>query len=114
MPGPTAAYVHVPFCAHHCGYCDFAVATGQDHLRDLYLEALAAELATLGEPRPVKTLFIGGGTPTYLEPRQLERLLEAVTRWLPLVGPAEFSIESTPDSLDDARVAVLARYGVTR
>jgi len=55
---PRAAYVHVPFCAHHCGYCDFAIATGQDHAIELYLDALAAEIATLGEPRPVRTLFI--------------------------------------------------------
>ena len=46
---PRAAYVHVPFCAHHCGYCDFAIAVGQDHLIELYLDALAAELATLGD-----------------------------------------------------------------
>ncbi len=47
---PRTAYVHLPFCAHHCGYCDFAVTAGQDHLIELYLDALAAELATLGEP----------------------------------------------------------------
>ncbi len=109
---PRTAYVHVPFCAYHCGYCDFAVAAGQDHLRDLYLEALSVELTTLGEPRPVETLFIGGGTPTYLEPRQLDRLLTEITRWLPVSG--EFSIESTPDSLEAGRIALLAAHGVTR
>src|SRR3989454_3864409 len=81
---PRAAYVHVPFCAHHCGYCDFAVAAGKDHLIDLYIEALAAELATLGEPQPVQTLFLGGGTPTHLSARQLERLLTEIRHWLPL------------------------------
>src|SRR5204863_3442859 len=81
---PRAAYIHVPFCAHHCGYCDFAVTAGQDHLIELYLDALAAELATLGEPRPVETLFIGGGTPTYLSAEQLGRLLGMIGRWLPL------------------------------
>ena len=45
---PCAAYIHVPFCAHHCGYCDFAIAVGQDHLAELYLDALEAEMATLG------------------------------------------------------------------
>ena len=66
---PRAAYIHIPFCAHHCGYCDFAVVAGQDHLMDLYLEALTAELATLGQPQPVHSVFIGGGTPTYLDCR---------------------------------------------
>ena len=75
---PRTAYIHVPFCAHHCGYCDFAVTAGNDHLIDLYLEAIATELATLGEPRPVESLFIGGGTPTHLSADQLERLLAAV------------------------------------
>src|SRR5262245_22730544 len=82
---PRTAYVHVPFCAHHCGYCDFAVTAGQDHLIDLYLEALAVELAALGSPRPVESLFIGGGTPTHLSAAQLERLLEVVRKWLLLV-----------------------------
>ena len=70
---PRAAYIHVPFCAHHCGYCDFAVAAGQDHLIELYLDALSAELATLGTPQPVETLFLGGGTPTHLSAPQLDR-----------------------------------------
>jgi oxygen-independent coproporphyrinogen-3 oxidase len=114
---PRTAYVHVPFCGHHCGYCDFAVTAGQDHLIELYLDAVEAELATLGTPRPVETLFVGGGTPTYLGVRQLERLLASINRWLPRVpspaGP-EFSIESTPESLDDEKTALLAAAGVTR
>src|SRR5262245_3929078 len=83
------AYIHVPFCAHHCGYCDFAVTAGQDHLIDLYVEALAAELATLGEPRAVESLFIGGGTPTHLSADQLQRLLETVTKWV--VGSGQWA-----------------------
>src|ERR1700732_106765 len=89
---PRAAYVHVPFCAHHCGYCDFAVAAGKDQWIDLYLEALAAELATLGPPQPVRTLFRGGGTPTYLDAGRLERLLAAVTHWLPPAAGSEFTV----------------------
>src|SRR5438034_3218230 len=81
---PRAAYVHVPFCAHHCGYCDFAVAAGQDHLIERYLDALAAELRTLGERQAVDTLFLGGGTPSHLDAPQLERLLQTVAEWLPL------------------------------
>ena len=128
---PRTAYIHVPFCAHHCGYCDFAVTAGNDHLIDLYLDALAAELATLGEPHPVESLFIGGGTPTHLNPDQLRRLLEVIDRWLPPNGgcqppesshtrgadtprSGEFSVESTPDSWTDEKAAVLAAFGVNR
>ena len=113
---PRAAYIHVPFCAHHCGYCDFAIATGQDHLIELYLDALAAELATLEKPQPVRTLFIGGGTPTHLSAAQLERLLSTILRWLPVAADdgAEFSIECNPDSLTADKIAVLADRGVNR
>ncbi len=112
---PRTAYVHVPFCGHHCGYCDFAVTAGQDHLIELYLDALPMELAALGEPRPVESLFIGGGTPTYLKPEQLGRLLAALrTQFVPSSPNFEFSVESTPESLDVERVAVLADYGVNR
>ncbi|MFO0844806.1 MAG: radical SAM family heme chaperone HemW [Gemmataceae bacterium] len=111
---PRAAYVHVPFCAHHCGYCDFAVVAGRDALIDRYLDALAAEVATLGQPCQVETLFLGGGTPTHLTPGQLGRLLTMLTRWLPLAPGGEFSVEANPDTLTEEKVAVLAGYGVNR
>jgi oxygen-independent coproporphyrinogen III oxidase len=111
---PRAAYVHVPFCAHHCGYCDFAVAAGQDGMMELYLDALAAELATLGQPQPVQTLFIGGGTPTYLDARRLQQLLIEISKWLPLTADGEFSIESNPGTLTADKVDVLAAHGVNR
>lgn len=111
---PRTAYLHVPFCAHHCGYCDFAVTVGQDHQIELYLDALALELATLGKPQPMETLFIGGGTPTHLSPAQLDRLLTSLRQWLPLPPSAEFSIESTPESITEEKCKVLAAHGVTR
>jgi oxygen-independent coproporphyrinogen-3 oxidase len=111
---PRAAYVHVPFCAHHCGYCDFAVAAGQDHLMEVYVEALDRELSGLGTPRPVATLFLGGGTPTYLTLPALKRLLVTLRHWLPLEPDGEFSVEANPGTLDDARVALLAEHGVNR
>jgi oxygen-independent coproporphyrinogen-3 oxidase len=111
---PTAAYVHVPFCAHHCSYCDFAIAVGQDSLIELYLDALSLELSRLASPQPVRTLFLGGGTPTYLSPSQLTHLLRDVTRWLPVSGDYEFSIEANPGTLTREKVDILAKHGVTR
>src|SRR5262245_19280813 len=111
---PRAAYVHVPFCAHHCGYCDFAVAAGQDHLIDAYVDALTAELTRLGAPQPVRTLFLGGGTPTHLSAAQLDRLLTAVRAWLPPEPGAELSVEANPDGLTADKVSVLADHGVNR
>jgi oxygen-independent coproporphyrinogen-3 oxidase len=111
---PRAAYIHIPFCAHHCGYCDFAVAAGKDHLIDLYVEALGSELATLGEPQTVHSLFLGGGTPTYLPAPALERLLLSLRRWLPVESDGEFSVEANPGTLDAARIDLLAEFGVNR
>lgn len=111
---PRAAYIHVPFCAHHCGYCDFAVATGQDHMIELYLDAVAAEIGTLGEPQRVASIFLGGGTPTHLSAGQLKRFLGDVRRWLVLDAGGEFSVEANPGTLHDDKIAVLAEHGVTR
>lgn len=111
---PRAAYVHVPFCAHHCGYCDFAVATGQDERIGEYLEALSAEMATLEVSRRVRTIFLGGGTPTHLSPSQLTSVLQLVRRWLELEPGGEFSIEANPDTISEDRAAVLAEHGVNR
>ena len=111
---PRAAYIHIPFCAHHCGYCDFAVAVGQDHLTDRYLDALACELATLGRPQPVRTLFLGGGTPSHLAAPQLEKLLTLLRRWLSFTPDYEFSMEANPDSLTADKIALLADHGVNR
>jgi oxygen-independent coproporphyrinogen-3 oxidase len=114
---PRAAYIHIPFCAHHCGYCDFAVATGADERIDDYVAAIGRELELLlEEPQPVETIFIGGGTPTYLNAGQLETLLATINRWFPANSQTavEFSIESTPESLTPEKVAVLADHGVNR
>jgi oxygen-independent coproporphyrinogen-3 oxidase len=111
---PRAAYVHVPFCAHRCAYCDFAIAVGHDDLRERYLDAVTAEVATLGRPQPVDTLFLGGGTPSHLGAGQLARLLATLRHWLPPRPGHEMSVEANPDSLDADKVKVLAEHGVNR
>ncbi|WP_240911128.1 radical SAM family heme chaperone HemW [Paludisphaera soli] len=112
---PRAAYVHIPFCAHKCGYCDFASLAGADHLADRYLDALERETARkLVEPREVDTIFIGGGTPTRLDVRQLERLATMIRRWLPLAEGGEWTVEANPGTLDADKADVLASAGVNR
>ena len=111
---PRSAYIHVPFCRHHCGYCNFTLVAGRDDLIAAYLEALSKELSWLGEPHEVDTLFFGGGTPTHLPPRELAALLEIAKRWFPLAPNYELSVEANPIDLDEARCEVLAATGVTR
>ncbi len=111
---PAAAYIHVPFCAHRCGYCNFTVIAGRDDLIGAYLAALGKELSWLEHPRPVKTLFLGGGTPTHLPVDKLQVLLSLSTQWFPLAPGGEFSVEANPADLDAPRVEALAAAGVTR
>ena len=79
-----------------------------------YVQALGLELALLKEPQQVETLFLGGGTPTHLNARQLAAMLETILHWLPLAPGAEFSVEANPGNLDKDRIAVLAEHGVNR
>lgn len=111
---PQAAYVHVPFCRHRCGYCDFTLVARRDDLIEPYLTALQTELQTLGEPRAIDTLFLGGGTPTYLPPRELERLMHLLRKWFRLEPGYEFSVEANPSGLDAERIAILTAAGVNR
>jgi oxygen-independent coproporphyrinogen-3 oxidase len=111
---PRAAYIHVPFCRHHCGYCNFTVVAGRDDLINDYLRAVAVELSWLETPRPVDTLFIGGGTPTHLAIPQLTQLCQLVQQWFPLEAGGEWSVEVNPGDLTDEKAALLADAGVTR
>lgn len=113
-PAARAAYVHVPFCRRRCGYCNFTVVAGRDDLADAYLAAVEQEMAALTAPRPIETLFFGGGTPTQLPPAKLRRLFDAVRCWFPLIRGGELSVEANPADLGDETLAVLAAAGVTR
>lgn len=92
-------YVHVPFCARRCGYCDFDAFAGVDHLMAQYVEAVVAEIAERVR-EPATTVFVGGGTPSCLPAPLLGRLLNAI----PHHRGAEFTVEMNPES---ATVAVL-------
>ncbi|MCA9022078.1 MAG: coproporphyrinogen III oxidase, partial [Planctomycetaceae bacterium] len=75
---PSSAYFHVPFCQHRCGYCDFTLVAQKDHLIEAYLDAMAEQTSELGAGIELKTLFLGGGTPTHLSIEQLSRLFEII------------------------------------
>src|SRR5690242_18363160 len=76
---PRSAYIHVPFCAHRCGYCDFTLIAGRDDLIGDYLRALEFEMRRTGPDRPeLETLFFGGGTPTHPSCEQLREMFRIV------------------------------------
>ena len=111
---PRAAYIHVPFCAHRCGYCDFTLVARRDDLIDSYLAALDLQLQTLGGPVEVDTLFFGGGTPTHLPTDKLERLLALTRAAFGLSTGAEFSVEANPVGLSRDKLDAMKAAGVTR
>jgi len=108
--GVRHLYVHLPFCAHRCGYCDFVTAVGRDDQHGPYVDALLAELE-LERHRlapALETVFVGGGTPTFTEPRALERLLAA------LPAAEEVTVEANPETVTPELAALLLRAGVNR
>ena len=115
---PFGVYLHVPFCATRCGYCDFNTYTGLSHLQPAFVDAAIAEVrlarAVLGDVPPVKTVFVGGGTPTLLPAPELARLLRAIDDELGIAPGAEVTTEANPDSVDPASLAVLREAGFTR
>jgi oxygen-independent coproporphyrinogen III oxidase len=101
-------YVHLPFCAHRCGYCDFVTATGRDDLHGAYVDALLRELGEEHDGAPVETVFLGGGTPTYTALPELLRLLRA------LPPARELTVEANPETVTPELARELRRAGVNR
>ena len=91
---PRAVYVHVPFCRHRCGYCNFTLVAGRDDLVDEYLRAIASEISAPTGLNDVDTLYFGGGTPTYLKPDQLRQLTKSVLQQHPLAPGHEFTVDT--------------------
>ncbi len=113
-PIPRSLYVHVPFCRHRCGYCNFSVLPGRLELADPFLDSLAIELQTHPAPAPVDTRFIGGGTPTRLPPRQLDRLFDLLDDRFPLTAGGECTAEANPEDITPELLRQLADRGVNR
>ncbi|MGX7074150.1 radical SAM family heme chaperone HemW [Falseniella ignava] len=110
---PTSAYVHIPFCTQICYYCDFSKVFIKNQPVDSYLEHLLKEFGSY-DIRKLRTLYIGGGTPTALSAPQLEVLLDGLTKNLDLSVLEELTIEANPGDLDADRIAVLQHSPVNR
>ena len=113
-------YIGIPFCPSVCSYCSFSsspIGQWKDKV-DAYLDALIKEIRYIGsraEGRVPDTVYIGGGTPTTLEPEQLKRLLDTVTECFDLSGVLEFTVEAgRPDSITEEKLSVIREYPVSR
>lgn len=127
MRPPFGIYLHVPFCTVRCGYCDFNTYTATElgpvggakgASVATYVDAAIAELdlavRSVGDDRPVSTVFVGGGTPTLLPPQDLVRFLDAVRERWGLADDVEVTTEANPDSVTEESLRVLADGGFTR
>ena len=110
---PTSAYVHIPFCTQICYYCDFSKVFIKNQPVDSYLEHLIEEYDSY-DIKKLRTLYIGGGTPTALSAPQLAFLLERLTDKLDLSYLEELTIEANPGDLDQEKIAVLKDSPVNR
>ena len=110
---PTSAYVHIPFCTQICYYCDFSKVFIKNQPVDSYLEHLLEEFRFY-DIQKLRTLYIGGGTPTALSAPQLEVLLKGLTKNLDLSVLEELTIEANPGDLDADKIAVLKNSAVNR
>jgi oxygen-independent coproporphyrinogen-3 oxidase len=105
-------YVHIPFCAHRCDYCDFATWTDRGHLIDAYVGACVTDVerrVANGQPSAT-SVFFGGGTPSLIDAEALMRILDAIPR----VERAEVTVECNPDTVDLAKLRTYRAGGVTR
>jgi putative oxygen-independent coproporphyrinogen III oxidase len=125
---PFSLYLHIPFCRHRCGYCDFNTYSGLENLIPTYVEALCREIAFSagaaqlthagaalpGNRLPVHSLFFGGGTPSLLNASQLEQILEAVNSGFELAADVEITLEANPGTLSPGYLKELHSLGVNR
>jgi putative oxygen-independent coproporphyrinogen III oxidase len=110
VSGVRHLYVHLPFCSHRCGYCDFVTVVGREGQHAAYVDALLEELRLEGHRLAdrLDTIFLGGGTPTFTQARELDRLLDA----LPEAG--EVTVEANPETVTPDAARRLRSRGVTR
>ena len=110
---PFGVYVHIPFCATRCDYCDFATWTDRESLVDAYVDACVADVrrhVDSGTAAPATSVFFGGGTPSLLPPDRLVAILDAIPR----AEEAEVTVECNPDSVDADKLDAYRVGGVTR
>ena len=106
-------YVHIPFCVSKCLFCSFVISVGQAQRVDDYIDALETE-ATRYQGMPIDTVYLGGGTPTFLDERQIGRVVDIVRRNFKTDQAVEWTIEANPENLDGSKAQFLHSMGFNR
>lgn len=111
---PLGIYIHIPFCRHICPYCDFNTYRGLDSLIPRYVDALVRDITHSASGAPAQTIYLGGGTPSLLDPGQIARILAACRESFVLDPNAEITLEANPNGVDETWFAAVHDAGVNR
>ena len=115
---PISIYLHIPFCVHRCGYCDFNTYAGLESLIPDYVDALCQEISwtkiTLEQPLTVHTIFFGGGTPSLLTPSQFEQIFDSLHTVFAIAPDAEISLEANPGTVSLSYLKALKEIAFNR
>ena len=107
-------YIHIPFCVKKCSYCDFLSFSAEKEQRQLYIDALKKEIGQFGFDMPVRSVFIGGGTPSVLAAGQITELLDTLRGRAKILPEAEISIEANPGTVDEDKLRAYRAAGINR
>ena len=114
---PNMVYIHVPFCVSRCIYCDFYSTTHTQELKDRYIQTACAEIMYRRNElnnKPLQSVYIGGGTPSQLDVRQIAQLLETIHNAFELCNDAEITLEANPDDITFDFVKGMKSLGINR
>jgi len=117
MKEPMQLYIHIPFCVRKCAYCDFLSFPADEQMQSAYVKALQSELDFYGSKyrdHHISTIFIGGGTPSWLDEGAMASIMECVYRNFEVAADAEITIEANPGTVSDEKFAVYKSVGINR
>lgn len=110
-------YIHIPFCVRKCAYCDFLSFAADEKTQEMYVKALIKELKFYGEKykeKTISTIFFGGGTPSWLDEKQMSAIMEAVYQYFDVAKDAEITIECNPGTVTDEKFSAYKNAGINR
>ena len=117
MKKPMQMYIHIPFCVKKCAYCDFLSFPADEQMQASYIKSMQKELDFYGSKyadQYISTIFIGGGTPSWLDERAMASLMECVYRNFEVAADAEITIECNPGTVSDEKFATYKNIGINR
>src|SRR5215471_21473359 len=114
MTHPAGVYIHIPFCESRCHYCNFVTGGFETQIAARYVEVLCIEIRESNAQGAIDTIYLGGGTPTTLQPRQISRLIEVCARRCDLSSDAEITAEANPGSVTTETLSELRSIGINR